>query len=210
MTDVFREAINRMPIVSILRGVDPEEVIDIVDCLFELGIKIVEVPLNSPSPYKSINLISKKYGDKMIVGAGTVLCQNEVYEVSNIGGSIIVSPNVNTNVIQKTKELGMVSLPGASTPTEVFSALDSGASGIKAFPSDMVSPSVIKSWRAVLPKGLILISVGGVTSQNIQSFWEAGASGFGMASEIYKPGLTVEDIRINTIEIINAYNRICT
>ncbi len=192
---IFENYLEQMPLVAILRGVKPEEVVAVGRSLIEAGITIVEVPLNSPDPYDSISLLASEFGDKALIGAGTVLTAEQAQRVIAAGGKLVVSPNMNLHVIRTTKQLGGVSAPGCLTPTEAFTALDAGADAIKIFPAEMASPKVIKAMRAVLPQESKLIIVGGVNADNMQDFLTAGANGFGIGSALFKPGRTADAIR---------------
>ena len=200
--------LEQMPLVAILRGIAPDESLDVVACLFEAGIRIVEVPLNSPDPLHSINLIAEKFGSQMLIGAGTVLDAEQVQKVSAAGGRLIVSPNTNEIVIQSTAALDMICIPGAATPSEVFIALKAGANGVKAFPAEMLSPQVIKSWRSVLPKSANIFPVGGITTDNMRDYWQAGANGFGIGGALFQPGKSVEAISASAQEFVLAITQL--
>ncbi len=191
----FGDYLDQMPLVAILRGIRPESVVATGHALIEAGITIIEVPLNSPEPYESIELLAREFGDKALIGAGTVLTAEQATQVINVGGKLVVSPIMVPHVIRRTKRLGGLSVPGCLTPTEAFIALEAGADAIKIFPAEMVSPKVVKSIRAVLPPEARLIIVGGVNADNMQDFLVAGANGFGIGSALYKPGKTENDIR---------------
>jgi 2-dehydro-3-deoxyphosphogalactonate aldolase len=163
--------------------------------LIEAGITIIEVPLNSPDPYDSISLLASEFGDKALIGAGTVLTVEQVSRVIDAGGKLVVSPIMVPDVIRTTKRLGAYSAPGCLTPTEAFAALDAGADAIKIFPAEMASPKVIKAMRAVLPADAKLIIVGGVNADNMQDFLAAGANGFGIGSALFKHRRPESDIR---------------
>jgi 2-dehydro-3-deoxyphosphogalactonate aldolase len=181
------------PLIAIIRGVTPDEALDIGGALIEGGIRIVEVPLNSPEPLKSIERLASRFGEQASIGAGTVLKPQQVDEVRNAGGKLIVSPNMNASVIRATAEAGMVSCPGIFTPTEAFTALDAGAHTLKLFPAEAATPKVVKAMRAVLPRDVPLIVVGGVSPETIPAWLEAGANGFGLGSGLYKPGQNAGD-----------------
>jgi 2-dehydro-3-deoxyphosphogalactonate aldolase len=181
------------PLIAIIRGVTPEEAVDIGGALIESGIRIVEVPLNSPDPLKSIEKLASALGDQASIGAGTVLKPQQVDEVRNAGGKLIVSPNMNPAIIRATAEAGMVSCPGIFTPTEAFSALDAGAHTLKLFPAEAATPKVVKAMRAVLPRDVPLVVVGGVSPETIPAWLEAGANGFGLGSGLYRPGQSATD-----------------
>lgn len=189
---VARELLNRFldqcPLVAIIRGVTPDEAEAIGDAVQQSGIRIIEVPLNSPEPLRSIALLAKKFGDSMLVGAGTVLEAGQVRDVKEAGGRIIVSPDTNIDVIAATVEAGMVSSPGYFTPSEAFAAIRAGAHALKLFPAEAASPLVLKAQLAVIPKGVPLMAVGGIKPDNMRPWIDAGATGFGLGSGLYKPG----------------------
>jgi 2-dehydro-3-deoxyphosphogalactonate aldolase len=187
------------PLVAIIRGVTPDDAEATAAAIFEGGIRIIEVPLNSPRPFDSIEIIAKAFGDRALIGAGTVLNTDDVKRVQAVGGRLIVAPNMNEEVIRATADAGMVSSPGVFTPTEAFAAIAAGAHALKLFPAEAASPAVVKAQKAVLPKGLPLIVVGGVRVDNVAEWLDAGADGFGLGSGLYKPGqeaqLTLEQAR---------------
>jgi 2-dehydro-3-deoxyphosphogalactonate aldolase len=182
------------PLVAIIRGVTPDEAVSIGETLYAAGIRIIEVPLNSPEPIDSIRRLAEALGERALIGAGTVLHAAQVAEVRGAGGRLIVSPNTDTAVIAASAEAGLVSLPGYFTPSEAFDAIRAGATGLKLFPAEGAAPAVVKAQRAVLPKDLPLFVVGGVTPDNMQPWLDAGANGFGLGSGLYKPGMTPEQV----------------
>ena len=188
----FRRYFAECPLIAIIRGVTPADAEAIAGALYEGGIRIIEVPLNSPQPFESIRVIAKSFGDRTLVGAGTVLDPADVAKVRDAGGRLVVSPNTDIPVIEATVAAGMVSSPGYFTPSEAFDAILAGAHSIKLFPAEAASPKVVKAQRAVLPKGIPLIVVGGVTPQSISGWREAGADGFGLGGGLYKPGQNAE------------------
>lgn len=200
--------LEQMPLVAILRGITLAESLDVVACLFEAGIRIVEVPLNSPDPLHSINLIAEKFSAQMLVGAGTVLNTEQVKNVAAAGGRLIVSPNTNEGVIQSATALDMICIPGAATPSEVFTALEAGANGVKVFPAEMLSPTIIKSWRSVIPTSSIILPVGGISTDNMRDYWQAGANGFGIGSSLFQSGKSIEAISASAQEFVLAVNQL--
>ncbi|WP_408591608.1 2-dehydro-3-deoxy-6-phosphogalactonate aldolase [Novosphingobium sp.] len=191
-TDLLAPAMKRCPLVAILRGVRPDEVEAIADAIIEAGFTMIEVPLNSPEPLESIARLAKRYGPQVLVGAGTVLSVADVVAVRDAGGRLIVSPNVNAEVIRASS--GLVSLPGFFTPTEAFAAIEAGATGLKLFPADGASPAYLKAQCAVLPKGLPLLAVGGVTPDNLEQWAASGAHGAGLGSALYKAGQSAAQV----------------
>lgn len=193
--------LDECPLVAIIRGVTPGEADAIGDAIYEAGMRIIEVPLNSPDPLKSIELLANKFGDRMLVGAGTVLNAHQVADVKTAGGRIIVSPNANLAVVSATAAAGLVASPGYFTPTEAFAAIDAGATALKLFPAEAASPAVLKAQLAVLPKDLPVMVVGGVKPDNMRPWIDAGASGFGLGGGLYRPGQTAAE----TLERASAY-----
>ncbi|HYJ83091.1 MAG TPA: 2-dehydro-3-deoxy-6-phosphogalactonate aldolase [Allosphingosinicella sp.] len=189
----LRLRLAECPLVAILRGVTPDEAEAIGGAIFEAGIRIIEVPLNSPDPLDSIGRLARLFGDKALVGAGTVLEPGDVGRVRDSGGRIIVSPNSFAPVIEAAAAAGLVSLPGFFTPSEAFAALRSGATGLKLFPAEGASPAVVKAQRAVLPKDVPVLVVGGIGPGTMQPWLEAGAQGFGLGSGLYRPGQTAQE-----------------
>jgi 2-dehydro-3-deoxyphosphogalactonate aldolase len=184
----LKRRLAECPLIAIIRGVMPDEAEAIGTAIFEAGIRIIEVPLNSPDPLASIERLAGRFGETALIGAGTVLDPADVARVSDAGGRIIVSPNSFTAVIEAAVAAGLVSLPGFFTPSEAFAALRAGATGLKLFPAEGAAPAVVKAQRAVLPKALPLLVVGGISPDNMQPWIEAGADGFGLGSGLYKPG----------------------
>lgn len=184
----FRTRLGQCPLVAILRGVPPAEAAEIGENLVAAGIRIVEVPLNSPDPYASIrNLVARLEG-RALIGAGTVLDPAEVARVREAGGQLVVSPNTHGPVIEASVAAGLVSMPGYFTPSEALAALRAGAHALKLFPAEAASPAVLKAQSAILPSEVPLLAVGGITPENMQLWLEAGAAGFGLGSGLYRPG----------------------
>jgi 2-dehydro-3-deoxyphosphogalactonate aldolase len=200
--------LERSPLIAILRGIEPEEAPAAFDVLVEAGIRIVEVPLNSPRPLESLRLLAGRAAPEVLVGAGTVLTADEVYSVAETGARLIVSPNADAAVVSRTKSLGLLSLPGAATPSEAFAVLKAGADGLKLFPAEMLPPVVLKAWRAVLPAGTVLVPVGGVTPDNMADYVAAGAAGFGIGSALYKPGTTVAELKRRATDFVARFRQI--
>ena len=184
----LRAALSYCPIAAILRGVKPDEIDAIGDALIEAGITVIEVPLNSPQPFESIKRLAMRHGHHTLVGAGTVLELADVTRVKEAGGQLFVAPNFDADVVRAAKAAGLATLPGVMTPSEGFAALNAGADGLKLFPAEIIPPVVFKAWRAVFPAETLLLAVGGVGVENIAAYREAGASGFGIGSALYKPG----------------------
>jgi 2-dehydro-3-deoxyphosphogalactonate aldolase len=190
----FEDAAKDCGIIAILRGVTLDEVAGIGDALYAAGIRIVEVPLNSPEPFRSIAALAARFKGRMVVGAGTVLDIESVDRVKSAGGQISVSPDCNPDVIARALERGLVPLSGVFTPTEAFAAVRAGARHLKLFPAEAASPKTVKAWKAVLPREVNVYAVGGVTPANMKEWAEAGCAGFGIGSNIYKPGMSADDV----------------
>jgi len=192
--EAFGDWLKRWPLVAILRGIKPGEALDIGTMLVETGFTIIEVPLNSPEPYASIVRLAKRLGDKALVGAGTVTDWEQVTKVADAGGRVIVMPHADERVVEAAKRRNLFVVPGFATPTEAFRMIHAGADAIKLFPAEANPPKVLKALRAVLPREVPILPVGGITPQNINEYWISGADGFGLGSALYKPGMTVEQV----------------
>lgn len=190
----WTQKLSEMPLVAILRGLPPEHAIDVSTVLVEAGFKIIEVPLNSPEPYESISKIKKHFGDQIIVGAGTVLTGENARKVHDCGGELIVAPNLDPEVAEVSRALGMIYCPGILTPTEAFLALKLGATTIKLFPADAHPPSYIKAIRAVLPPETSIMPTGGIVPDNMAQYISAGANGLGLGSALYSSNKTLDEI----------------
>jgi len=186
--DILQHYLDECPLVAILRGVTADEAEAIGEAAYEGGIRMLEVPLNSPDPLHSIELLAKRFGERALVGAGTVIDAADVARIRDAGGRLIVSPDTNAQVIAATAAAGMVSCPAFFTPSEAFTALRSGATALKLFPAEGAAPAVLKAQLAILPKGVTVLIVGGIKPDNMRPWIDAGASGFGLGSGLYKPG----------------------
>lgn len=204
MSLTFDAAFAQCPLVAILRGVRPDEVEDVGEALVTAGFTLIEVPLNSPQPLDSIARLGRRLGARAVVGAGTVLRVDEVEAVRAAGGRIIVSPNANPTVIAAAAAAGLASLPGIATPTEAFAALDAGATALKLFPAEAASPAVLKAIRAVLPRDMRVLPVGGITPEGMAPWLEAGAAGFGLGSALYSVGRGAEDVGTRARAFVDA------
>jgi 2-dehydro-3-deoxyphosphogalactonate aldolase len=186
--ELLHRYLDECPLIAIIRGVKPDEAEAIGDAIYEGGIRIIEVPLNSPDPLKSIGRLAKKFAERMLVGAGTVLDPADVSRVRDVGGRIIISPDTNPEVISAAASAGLVSSPGYYTPTEAFSAIRAGATSLKLFPAEGATPAVLKAHLAVIPREVPILIVGGIQPGNIRPWLDAGAAGFGLGGGLYKPG----------------------
>jgi len=192
--ELLNQRLSECPLVAIIRGVTPDEVEAVGDVLYAAGFRIIEVPLNSPDPLTSIGKLAARLGDRALIGAGTVLQPEQVEQVRQVGGQLIVSPNTYPAVIEATVAAGMVSSPGYFTPSEAFEAFRAGAHALKLFPAEAATPAVVKGQRAVLPKDVPLIVVGGVNPSNMKPYLDAGADGFGLGSGLYAPGRSLDEV----------------
>ena len=190
-------------VIAILRGITPAEAPAVGRALAAGGIRIVEVPLNSPDPLTSIALLSGRFGDSMLVGAGTVLQAAQVEQVADAGGRLIVMPHTDTEIIATAAKAGLCVVPGFSTPTEAFSALRAGASGLKLFPAEASPPAVLRAMRAVLPKEVAVLPVGSITPVNMAEYWSSGADGFGLGSALYKAGMSADRVAANAATFVS-------
>ena len=192
-TELFHRYFDQCPLAAIIRGVTPAEAEAIGQAVFDAGIRIIEVPLNSPEPIESIRRLAASFGDSMLVGGGTVLEAPKVGEIASAGGRLIVSPNTNVEVIEETASAGLVSCPGFFTPSDAFDAIEAGATALKLFPAEAASPAVLKAQRAVIPRDVPILVVGGVKPDTMRSWLDAGADGFGLGGGLYQPGQSPDE-----------------
>lgn len=194
-----------LPLVAILRGLEPERAVAIAQVLIDAGIELIEVPMNSPEPLRSIAAIIEAFDARAMIGAGTVMTVKTVDDLAQLGASLVVAPNCDDRIIARADALGMLALPGVMTPTEMFAAIESGAAGLKIFPAELFTPAAVKAVRAVLPPELPVFVVGGVNAGNMADYLMAGATGFGLGSALFKPGKPVEDVAADAREIVAAF-----
>jgi 2-dehydro-3-deoxyphosphogalactonate aldolase len=202
---LLQQLLAPMPLIAILRGMRPTEAIGIGAILIEAGFVAIEVPLNSPAPLDSIRLLAKAFGNQALIGAGTVQDPIDVDRVADAGGRLIVTPHGDPAVIRSAKQRGMLCVPGVATPTEAFAALAAGADALKLFPAEALPPAVIKAWRAVLPKDLWLLPVGGIRPDSMAPYLAAGANGFGLGSALFKPDMTRATVASNARAFAEAH-----
>ena len=203
ITDL-RGFLARCPLVAILRGVRPDEAIPVAAVLEARGFAIVEVPLNSPDPLTSIAALAHEFGERLLIGAGTVMTPGQVAEIAAAGGKLIVTPHADAAVVRAAKLHGLWAVPGCFTPAEAFAMLAAGADALKLFPAEGASPAMLRAMRAVLPPGTMVLPVGGIDASNMQAWRAAGAAGFGIGSAVYKPGDTPEIVSAKALKLISA------
>ena len=197
-----------LPLVAVLRGITPGEIASVADALYIEGFCILEVPLNSPHPFESIRRLADDYGDRCLVGAGTVLDPADVARVHEAGGRLIVMPHADVAVIREARRVDMVCLPGVATATEAFAALGAGADALKLFPAEAMMPSVLRAWRAVLPTSARVFAVGGIRPDNMAPWWNEGAAGFGTGSHLYRPGADASQVRVAAAAYAAAFRQL--
>jgi len=202
---MLKQALAQNGLIAILRGLQPQDAAAVGEVLYAAGFRVIEVPLNSPSPYESIATLRKTLPADCLIGAGTVLTAQQVQQVKDAGGQVIVMPHSDAKVLRAAKAAGLYLSPGVATPTEAFAALEEGADILKLFPAEQMSPAVVKAWLAVLPTGTVLAPVGGITPDNMQAFLDAGVKGFGLGSGLFKPGMTPEQVAVNAKAYVAAW-----
>jgi len=200
--------LDRLPLVAILRGVTPDEVVEVGSALVDAGFAIVEVPLNSPHPLESIARLHAKFGDEILIGAGTVMSPAQVKEIAAAGGRLIVMPHGDADVVRAAKGAGLACIPGIATPTEGFAALANGADALKLFPAELLTPAVLKSMRAVFPSTTRFLPVGGITPDSMASYVAAGAAGFGLGGALYRRGDEPSRVAANARDFVAAWKRL--
>ena len=201
----MREHLSELPLIAILRGITPDEAVPVGLALAEAGFRIIEVPLNSPQPLRSIEALARELGSRCLIGAGTVMSAAQVDAVAQAGGQLIVMPHGDAQVIRAAKARGLGCAPGIATPTEGFAALAAGADALKLFPAELLTPAVLRALRAVFPSEVLFVPVGGITPHNLAAYAAAGANGFGLGSALYKPGVTAPQVAVNARAFIDAW-----
>ena len=193
----FFDWLHPVPLIAILRGITPAEIPAIGQALVDAGIRIIEVPLNSPQPLSSISKLSELFGERILAGAGTVVEAKSVQDIKAAGGRLIVMPHADARIVEAAGAAGLYAAPGFATPTEAFRMLEAGADAIKLFPAEAAPPDVLKAMRAILPAKALVIPVGGITPEKLDAYWTAGANGFGLGSALYKPGMSAAQVADN-------------
>lgn len=204
MSTLLETWLSKVPVVAIIRGVQPDEAPEIGAAILEAGIGVIEVPLNSPQPFQSIENLSNSLGDRCVIGCGTLLNEEDAQRVANAGGQIAVTPNTDVTVIKRCIELGMIPMPGWATPSEAFAAYHAGARYLKLFPAGTYGAGHVKALRAVLPSDAKVLAVGGVGAHNAAEWLAAGVNGFGIGSEIYKAGRSATEVYQRSSEIVES------
>lgn len=202
MDEQFNNLISPMPLVAILRGLTPDKAFETGGILIETGFRVIEVPMNSPKPIETISILAAEFGQQALIGAGTVMTTDQISQIADAGGKLIVSPHSDPKLITATKARGLFSLPGVATPSEGFASLSAGADGLKLFPAEVLPPSVVKAWRAVMDERVGLFPVGGITPNTMEDYWDAGATGFGLGSALFKTNYTLAQIGANADRFI--------
>jgi len=203
----LRQALDALPLVAILRGLEPDNALAVGQVLVDVGFRVIEVPLNSPRPFDSIRILASAFGARALVGAGTVLRKEDVTRVRDAGGRLIVMPHGDTAIIREAKIQDLACVPGVATPTEGFAALGAGADGLKMFPAEAMPPAVVKAWRAVFPPETLLLPVGGITPERMAAYLAAGASAFGLGSALFVPSATPAVVRERAQAFLAALGR---
>ena len=193
----FLSFLKESPLIAILRGITPAEVIEISETLVEKNFKIIEIPLNSPDPIESIEMLVSHFKDEVIIGAGTVTDLTSIKLIAEAGARLSVMPNGSVRIVKAAKASGLITIPGVFTPTEAFAMIESGADALKLFPAEGAPPMVLKAMKAVLPTAIPILPVGGITPDKMAEYQKAGANGFGLGSALYKPGMTVDEVAEN-------------
>jgi len=203
----LRQALDALPLVAILRGLEPDNALAVGQVLVDVGFRVIEVPLNSPRPFDSIRILASAFGARALVGAGTVLRKEDVTRVRDAGGRLIVMPHGDTAIIREAKIQDLACVPGVATPTEGFAALGAGADGLKMFPAEAMPPAVVKAWRAVFPPETLLLPVGGITPERMAAYLAARASAFGLGSALFVPSATPAVVRERAQAFLAALGR---
>ena len=208
MRERFFELLESMPLIAVLRGLEPQAAVPIGAALIDAGLVALEVPMNSPQPIESIRSLQDAFGRQVLIGAGTVMGEDHVDRVAGAGGQFIVSPHMDARVITAAQRHGFAVMPGVTTPSEGFAALAAGADALKLFPAEMLTPAVVRAWRSVLAPEVWLIPTGGITTERMGAYWRAGANGFAIGSALFRPEYPVDRVRANARRFVNAFEAI--
>jgi 2-dehydro-3-deoxyphosphogalactonate aldolase len=202
------EALDAMPYIAILRGVTPEQVLAVSEVLVDAGIRAIEIPMNSPEPFRSIDLLARSMGPSILVGCGTVTTSVQLQASYDAGARLVLHPHADARLVRAAKALNMSAVPGVATPTEAFGMLEAGADALKFFPSEVITPMAAASMRAVLPRHTVIVSVGGLTAHNIPDYWSVGVSGFGLGSSVYRPGWDAAQVAAAVAPLVEVAGRL--
>jgi len=205
VNDLWQRTQSQLPLIAILRGIQTHEVLSVAGALQEVGYCCLEVPLNSPEAFRTIEILAREFGEEMLVGAGTVLTEEAAVRSIDAGSKLLVAPNLDESVARQCESKECVFCPGIATPTEAFSALKLGATALKLFPAELITPPVVKAMRAVLPHSAVALPVGGISPENMLSYYKAGANGFGLGSGLYKPGKSISAIKIDAQRYVSSW-----
>jgi 2-dehydro-3-deoxyphosphogalactonate aldolase len=205
-TQLLRNALQACPLIAVQCWIGPEDVESVADVLVDVGFRLIEVPLNSPAPYESIGRLARRFNDRVLIGARTVMSPHDVDQVRAAGGRLIVMPHADVEVVRAARSHGFACFPGVATPTEGFAALAAGADGLKIFPAEAISPGVLKAWRAVFAQQIPLLPTGGITPETMAAWVAAGASCFGVGGNLYAPGRSLQDIRNRANAFVSAWH----
>lgn len=208
ITSKFLKTFEDLPVIAILRGLRPDECLDVGHALLESGIRIIEVPLNSPDPFESISRLLTSFGSQAVIGAGTVLEPHQVDQLADIGGEIVVAPNTNTATISRAADLGLATFPGIMTPTDAFAAIKAGATGVKVFPAGVVGTGFIRALKDVIPKDKKVCAVGGVGAENVEEWFAAGVDAIGVGSGLFSAGDTAGHVANKARDLVEAVRRV--
>lgn len=197
-------------LVAILRGLEPGRAVETGLVLVDAGFRAIEVPLNSPEPFESIAALAETFGERVLIGAGTVLTVADAARVAAAGGRLVVMPHADVRIVREAKLLGLACTPGVATPTEAFAALEAGADALKMFPAEALPPPVVKAWRAVLPAACRLMPVGGIRPESMAAYLAAGAWGFGLGSALFRPAMDMDELRVRAEAFVLAWREATT
>lgn len=209
MSQHLDRALGELPLIAILRGIEPVDAVGVGNALFAAGFRVIEVPMNSPDPLSSIRVLTEQFGESVVVGAGTVLSCDDVHRVAEAGGQLIVSPNVDTKVVQAALDLGLAVMPGFLSPTEAITAIRAGCMNLKLFPATAYGPNYVRALRAVIPEEINLFGIGGIGKDEMLPWLNAGINGFGIGSELYISGRSAKRVRCVAEMLVTQWTKAC-